>query len=538
MWSSDEGRYAEIPREMLEQGNFVSPHLNYVPYFEKPPLVYWFTAMNLWLFGQGEASARFWPSFLGALGLLTTWFFASRWFGRETGLWSTWFLLSCVGWFLVGRYLVLDMPFTFFLSLGLFCFLEGFESDNKAFLLAAYVLLGLATLIKGIIAGVFPFLIVSFYVTWTRQWRRWQKTGVLWGIPVVLAVVLPWFVMVCKKNPTFFEFFFVHEHIQRFISHEAGRPGHFYYFFMVGMLFFFPWSLFVFCIGDKLCSLKSPTTPEDRKRLFLLVWVGVIFLFFTISRSKLPPYILPVLPPLAILMGSWVKRVLGTITAGEVTGYRKLVPALFGTAFITVLVGAIVLVVYLTITKKPEKTWVEHYILFVICVFVAGSGLSFLLAKRPERCKYAFVVWGMAIILSYPAVILAMENLDPLQSTKELATALKAILKPQDTLAIYGGFEDFSDLPFYLKRRVMIVGTNVGELTYGSRIGDQREWFMSEDDFRNHIAKALREGKKVYCLAQKNEYNELLEKGIRNWDVLLQTPKAYVLVQSPSGREG
>ncbi len=132
--------------------------------------------------------------------------------------------------------------------------------------------------------------------------------------------------------------------------------------------------------------------------------------------------------------------------------------------------------------------------------------------------------------MSYPIVVLAMESLDPLQSSKELACVLKGMLKPKDTLAIYGGLEHFSDLPFYLKRRVMIVGTNIGELRYGSQIGDQKQWFLSVEEFRDYLAKAAREGKKVYCIAKKNEYNELLEKGIQNMTVLLRTPKAYLLV--------
>ena len=123
LWSSDEGRYAEIPREMIERGDFVSPHLNYVRYFEKPPLVYWLTAAGYRIWGEGEGAARFWPAFFGALGIAMTWFFARRWFGGQVGFWGAWFLLTSTGYFLVGRYLVLDMPFTFFLSAGLFCFL-------------------------------------------------------------------------------------------------------------------------------------------------------------------------------------------------------------------------------------------------------------------------------------------------------------------------------------------------------------------------------------------------------------------------------
>ncbi len=538
LWSSDEGRYAEIPREMIERSDAVSPHLNHVPYFEKPPLVYWLTAVNFSLMGETEGAARFWPALLGVIGVVLVWLFACRWFDRETGFWSAWFLLTSIGYFLVGRYLVLDMPFTVLLSAGLLCFLEGFEGRNRLVLIAAYLLIGLATLVKGVVACAFPFLIVAVYLTWTRQWGRWRQTGILWGVPLVLAVNIPWFVLISMKNPTFLQFFFIHEHLQRFLTHNAGRPGPIYYFFGIGMLFFFPWSLFVFFIGDRLCTYKSPVTMEDRRRLFLLIWLLVIFLFFSVSRSKLPPYILPVLPPLAILTGYWAKH-LFDFAPGR---YPRIVPIIFEAAFCAICIGTAGLVTYLQITAKPEKIWIEHFIYMVVGLFAVGSGIAFLLSLAPWKRnlthkasvwlgKSAFLAWGLTIVLAYPIVILAMERLDPLQSTKEMAQTLKGVLKPEDTLAVYDGYEAFSDLPFYLKRRVMLVGTNIGELTYGSRIGDQKAWFQSVEDFQDHLKRAAVEGKNVYCVVKKKKYNELVEKGIRNMDILLRSPKGIVLVQ-------
>ncbi len=533
LWSSDEGRYAEIPREMMQRGDYVSPHLNHVRYFEKPPLAYWLTAWAYHVAGINEAAARFWPALLGALGLCGTWFFARRWFGANVAFWSTFFLLTCIGYFLVGRYLVLDMPFTFFFAMGLFCFLQGFEEKKKRYLAAAYVCFGLATLIKGIVAIVLPGMIVFLYLTWTRQWGHWRQTGVFWGLPLFALVVVPWFALISRANSTFLEFFFVHEHFQRFLTHSAGRRGPLYYFFGIGMLFFFPWSLFALFTGRGLCSWKAPQNAQDKKRLYLLISTASIFGFFTISRSKLPPYILPMLPPLAILTGTWVSGLL----AGREASARiqKSVPVLLGIAFLALALGAIGLSLFLGLVDKPEKAYLEPFIWTLVALLVTGSGIAALLARRPKRLAHAFLTWGLTLLFAFPLIVLGMEKLDPLQSSKELSRLLNRHLRPQDTLAIYGGFEDFSDLPFYTGRRIMIVGTNIGELSYGSRLGDNKSWFLSEDAFREHLRQARLRGENVYCIAQENEYNELLEKGIQNLEVLHVTPKARILLQRAAG---
>src|SRR5512133_813950 len=301
----DEGRYAEIPREMLERGDLITPTLNYVKYFEKPPLLYWINAASLKVFGENEFAARFPSALCGLLTVLATDIVARQLYGRRAAWISALVLGTSAGFVLQSRIILTDMLLTFCLTAALGAFIvasqrEGRRSRALPWYLF-YLLCALATLAKGLIGMVFPAGIVFFYLLLSRRWKLLSEMRLATGLLLFLAVAAPWFVAVSLRNPEFAHFFFIREHFERFTSTVHGRYQPFWFFVPVMLGTMLPWAFFI--PGALVRGWRDRHHEDGRAGMYLLVWVMLIFLFFSKSSSKLIPYILPVFPPLALLIG-------------------------------------------------------------------------------------------------------------------------------------------------------------------------------------------------------------------------------------------
>src|ERR1039457_1560053 len=269
----DEGRYAEIPREMVVSGDWTTPRLNGLKYFEKPPLQYWATAAAYTVFGEHQWTSRLWMGLTGFAGILLVWFAGLRLFGREAAGYAAILLGSSMLYVLMGHINTLDMGVTFFLTLG--------------------------------IAG----LLLGQTQTDTTKRRNWMLLA--WaalGLAVFLLITAPLFYLVMKANPEFFQRFFIYEHYTRFTTKDLGRYQPWYYFIPILLAGMLPWTVLMFdtlfraAFGSELGrDSKLPGTFNAAR--FLLIWAVFIYLFFTVSGSKLPSYLLPMFPALALLMG-------------------------------------------------------------------------------------------------------------------------------------------------------------------------------------------------------------------------------------------
>jgi len=302
----DEARYAEIPREMLATGDFLTPQLNGAHYLEKPPLLYWVNAASMALLGRNAFAARL-PTRLAALGTAATVIV-----GLESaalpgwGLWAALILLSAPLSWVMGRYNTTDGVLTFALTVAFFAlrrFLLAREDGRPA--RAALALLGaaagMAMLAKGLIGIAFPGLVFLLWIGIAGRWRRLRELLVSPAPLTFLAVAAPWFVLMERANPGFTQFFFVHEHFARFATAEASRPGPIYYFVLVFIAGFLPWT---FVFGRALRPLGEAWRSRARTHgdvLFFALWFFVIVVFFSLSHSKLVPYILPAFPAAAAL---------------------------------------------------------------------------------------------------------------------------------------------------------------------------------------------------------------------------------------------
>ena len=304
----DEGRYAEIAREMAATGDWVTPRLNELKYFEKPPFQYWATAAAYRAFGVHEWTARLWPALAGFLAVVAIGCAGYALGGAALGAYAGLALAATFMHAAIAQIVTLDAGLSSFLALGFAGLViaqrpESGAGERRAWMWVAWAALAGATLSKGLIGVVLPGGALVVYTALTRDFALWRRLHLASGLALYFALTVPWFVAVARANDEFLRFFFVHEHFERFLTTGHDRAGPWYYFvpwFAVGIL---PW-LTVLAYGAwPAWRDGTPNALGFSWQRFALVWAAFVFLFFSASGSKLPSYILPMFPPLALVIG-------------------------------------------------------------------------------------------------------------------------------------------------------------------------------------------------------------------------------------------
>lgn len=304
----DEGRYAEIGREMVVSGDWLIPHLNGFPHFQKPPVIYWMTAASLGLFGINEWAARL-PSALAAFGTLALTFWMGRLlFGAAAARAALLVLISCVGFFALARLLTPDMTLTFWITAAIACWVRYTASPpQRRWVWLGFAAMGLGFLTKGPMALVVP---LSAMISWqlaTRRTAGFRSVPWVRGLALSLLIGLSWFIVLAVWRHDLFEYFWRYELVERFASSAHGRSRPFWFFVPILPVAFLPWTI----LGPSLIRRawqkfrQRQLTPAQ---WFLLGWVIVPFVILSLSGSKLPTYILPILPALALASAAWLTR--------------------------------------------------------------------------------------------------------------------------------------------------------------------------------------------------------------------------------------
>ena len=306
----DETRYAEVPYEMLLSGDWVTPRLNGLRYFEKPPLGYWISAISISLLGQNNFAVRLSTALATGGTALLVFFFTLRFFPqRQTAALAAFIYLTFTGVFLIGTHATLDSLLTLFLSAGIMSYaaatLETQPGRARIYWLCCGVALGLAFLTKGFLAFAVPVIVLVPWLLWQRQWAALLVRG--WAVVVIaVLVVVPWALLIHQREADFWHYFFWVEHIKRFSADDAQHKEPFYYFLMYFPLMAFPWiCLLPAAIVGHLKSINAANLATNR---LLWLWILLPLLFFSSSSGKLATYILPCFPPLAILVAIGLYR--------------------------------------------------------------------------------------------------------------------------------------------------------------------------------------------------------------------------------------
>lgn len=466
----DEGRYSEIPREMLERGDFITPTLNYVKYFEKPPLLYWLNGLSFSIFGQNEFAARLPCALAGLLTILCTYWVGRELFGRRTGMLAAIIIGTSAGFIPQARITLTDMPLTFCLTLclGAFVLASRDRGEHKGrYYYLSYLGAGLAVLAKGLIGIVFPGAIIFLYLLCRKKWGLLREMRLPTGILLFLLVTAPWFVLVSLKNPEFARFFFIHEHFERFLTTVHKRYEPFWYFVPVLLLTMLPWAAL---LPASLANAWRERRSEKGDALaWLAIWALFIFLFFSKSSSKLIPYILPTLPPLALLIAVVMDEAIEKGTrAVRIEGY------VMGGIFL--LAGAVAPFAPLL----AKKSGLGAGAAIVLAVVLLAAGTAALTGLRRDRPLQLFAAMGIGTaLLTVVVTDTVYTGLAEKRTAKPLALKVAELAGPETIVASFGYDQT---LPFYARRRTVVVG-NIGELEFGSKQGDQSAWFLEKERF-------------------------------------------------------
>ena len=488
----DEGRYAEIPREMMASGDWVTPRLDGLKYFEKPPLQYWATAAVFAVFGEGNATARAWPIGLGLLTVLWVFLLGRRLFDAETGALAAIVLASSLLWVAVGHILTLDTGLSAFLALALGSMAwaqtcRGEPARVRRWMLLAWAALGAATLSKGPVAILLCGATVVLYSLWQRDLAIWKHLHLGKGILVLLAVAAPWFVVVGLRNPGFTSFFFLHENFARYTTDVHGRVHAWWIYAPILLLGFAPWiRSAALAIVRPGFAWRSGAGGFEPARL-LWVWCVFTVLFYSASHSKLIPYVQPVFPALAVLAARRLRERprLGLDAAGAIA--------------LGLVVAAVPLLPDEIVAPELPKSLLEGYRPFLFCgagiLVLAGSAVLF----RKDTGLRGAAWLGGGSLLAFQILLLGYQSLAPVHSSRELARAIDGAIGRDAPVFSVNRYDQ--PLPFYLRRTVVLVHSR-GELAYGldeepeKGIADvdtfQRAWLgqdqaaavLSVDDYR------------------------------------------------------
>lgn len=476
---------AQIARNMLESGDWVTARLNGVAYLEKAPLKYWMMAASMRVFGVSDWAARF-PVVLATIALCWLTVRMGAWaFSPLAGFYAGLALSSCVGLWLFTRILIPDVVLTLSIAAAMYAFLR-----NRPFLF--WACLGVGFLLKGLIAIVFPVAAVALFWFFTGEWREWRRLRPFSGVALMLAIAVPWLVLATLRNPPYFDFtwrsapgeyhgffwfFFLNEHVFRFLNMRHPRDYNTVprlQFWLFHLLWLFPWSLWL----PRALTRPAEQEPNGaRMRLLCLCFCGFLLTFFTFSTTQ-EYYSMPVYPFLALLIGEgltrepetkWPSRVLGVLTAavavllgalwvmsagyptpGDISQALTLNPDAY-----TLSLG------HMRDLTLPAMAYLRTPLLIAALAFVVGAAGCWLLAG----VRRAVMLAAMMVMFTF-AARMALIAFDPYLGSRPLAEALRR--SPPGEVIFDNQYYTFSSVFFYAGAKGWLLNGRVNNLEYGS----------------------------------------------------------------------
>jgi 4-amino-4-deoxy-L-arabinose transferase-like glycosyltransferase len=552
---------AQIARNMLTSGDWVTARLDGVAYLEKAPLIYWIIAISYKIFGVYDWAARI-PIALSAMGLAwLTAAFGSWAFGRRAGFYAGLCVATCVGLFLFTRILIPDVMLTLTVALAMWGFLRALDQNEPhprlwSFLLAAS--LGLGLLLKSLIGILFPLAAGLIYLGLTHQLlsaRTWKRLHPFSGLAVILLIAAPWHVLATLRNPPYFNFtlhsgpgeyhgffwfFFINEQLLRFLNLRYPRDYDTVprlYFWLFHFLWLFPWSVYFPAIAK--LSFK-PVDRAGQTRLLALCWLGFILIFFTFSTTQ-EYYSMPCYPALALLLGSamatedvWIRR--GTKVLAAIAGCAGIVTLLLfllsrnlpTPGDISRALSSHPGAYKLSLGHMEDLTiasfaYLRKPLLMAAVAFCAGAA-----ALWKMKGKRAFLVAALMMVVFFQAARAAMAVFDPYLSSRPLAQAL--LKSPEGTLVIDHHYYTFSSIFFYTGRSALLRNGRFNNLEYGAYAPGAPDVFIDDSQFKNLWLKPER----AYIVAMRNVVPRLENLvGADNLDLIALSGGKVLLTNHP-----
>jgi len=502
----DEGRYAEMAREMWASGDWITTRLNGIKYFEKPPLQTWMNALSFAAFGLGEWQARLWTGLCGLGGVLFTGYAARRVFGARAGFYAALALGSSLFWVASGQINSLDMSLSGMMTIALCSLLiaqrdDATPAEQRNWMLLCWAGMALAVLAKGLIGLVLPGAVLTLYSVLARDFAIWKRLHLGKGLLLFFAIATPWFVLVGLKNPEQPHFFFIHEHWERFFLKTHHREGPWYYFLLLLLPGLMPW---LGVAPQALVNgLKRVPGAAFQPKLMLVIWAVFITFFFSYSSSKLPGYILPVFPAIAMLCATYLEnanRLNRMLAAGLL-----LVVGVAGLA-------AVPQMAQMAVRHPDERVLLEAYqpwVLTAAIVAAAGGALALLHARQLRR-DLTVLTLAIAGFASVQLILTGFEPYGKMRAGKALAQKMLPELQPDTRIFSVGTYEQ--SMTFYLKRTVTLVDY-WDEFTFGLR--QQPELSLDMPGFIAQWQQLSEQNTKALAIVDQQAHDELKALGIR-----------------------
>ncbi|HEX5342565.1 MAG TPA: glycosyltransferase family 39 protein [Duganella sp.] len=508
----DEGRYAEMAREMLHSGDWITTRLNGIKYFEKPPLHTWMSALSFAVFGIGEWQARLWNGVCGIFGVLMMAYTGRRIYGGLAGEYAALVLASMLFWGGASQFNSLDLGVAATMSFSLCALLlaqldDATESQRRRWMLVCWGGMGLSLLAKGLIGIVLPGGVLVLYSLLSGDRGIWRRLHIGLGLPLFLLIALPWFVLVGLRNPEQPAFFFIHEHWDRFFLKEHHREGPWFYFLVLLLPAAMPW---VAIIPASLAAARRKLQGRFQPGVMLLIWTVFILAFFSYSSSKLPGYMLPVFPALALLMGRQLER-----ASGKAALSLSAIVALAGTAGLS---GALL---------APGLDSIRHLLLSASLAALLGAGAGWIAERRGHRTGMVLALavsgWLMTQLL-----MAATEPYGREQSGIALAKALRPSLTPDTPVYAVGTYEQ--SMTFYMAHKVTTVAFT-DELAFGLQQEPERGIATLDEFITRWNARAAR-GLPQYAIMRHSMYQYLQQSQLQM--KVMGSSERVVVVSGPA----
>ena len=488
--SPDEGRYSEIPMEMVRSGDYITPTLNDMPYFYKPPLFYWFQCGAIKMFGVNKFSLRFANSLMALLGIVITYCAGRSLYGRTAGIMSALCLAMGVFYFALGQIITLDMTVSVFIAGAMFSFIIALKKSGVwrgILILCFFAMSALAVMSKGIIGILIPCATIFIYAlslgifSFLRKLKLSDLWWIIAGIILFLAIASPWHILATSANPPyenasglfsksalgqgFFWYYFVHEHFLRFIDPATSmRAEPWWYFLVLAPIGFFPCLIFLpQTLKDISKKGWGNLRSENSEILYFLIWTIFVVGFFSVSSSKLATYILPIYPALSVVVGVWLAKIWD-----EKNFIRLKIPQniMICLGYIAVIVPWIIWHILNSKGKLLEQS--DDMVLPVAILsllMLTGTSIAHFFAKNGDVKKFWII--AIATMCALFVMFSALAGFLQRESTEGLVEKIADVRTKDDAFVIAYEYNIFQDFPVWLGQTVYTIGDVPEEQTFG-----------------------------------------------------------------------
>jgi 4-amino-4-deoxy-L-arabinose transferase-like glycosyltransferase len=536
----DEGRNAEVAREMKESGAWLSPSYNGITYLDKPAFYFKAVALSLAAFGDNETAARLPSAVFGLALLVITFVFCRRAYGPRCAVMAVIIIATMPLYVVLSRTVIFDIALAFFVSAAIFAGYRAEECEGKSqrnwYLLGALAA-AFATLVKGPVGFLIPGLVLFVFHRVEGRRGVWKHFFAPLNLLAFFGVTLPWFIGLSLQHPDFPYYGLIEESFHRFTTTTFHRTQPFYFYALIVAGLFLPWSFILPEAGVAAWKHKSSMSSADR---LCLVWAIVVVIFFSLSKSKLPGYILTATVACGILVARFFQQAMANPggKAARIVGRAAITLAILCFA---VAVTAIYLSPRMSLLAKPMRLPVaaaeelgRHFLTPIILLFAfAGLGL---LARFRRSLGLCFACFAVFPLLLFSLNLDAIKVVFDFKSSRQLAQQIRD-LTPQTELVFLECFPN--SLPFYLNRTATLITRDGSELTSSSnyilfRLKNDPAWPSNLVPVTNFDQWISLRPHPVYLLAHANSRSRLeAVAGIQKTNIQQLTP-IYVGVLLPA----